>query len=706
MHPSTSGDGADAAAKHEGPDERAGERQSPEAEGSAQYHGPSSRHSSRPPSRGASSGVLVPAQMQSGGKAGAVSSDKGARHQGHPPATSSGWTGTASEQFSTGEYGQQVLGSGQVSPQGEPSEGVFVDVRAESMSSLDGTQNSGSLYTANSVLSLAQTAAADAASSARASSGPIGTGQAAGAGGGAGAQPAGSSRMAQLHTVHSLNDDGMREYASERIEHAATAMEIVSGALRQPGNAWAQGAPIIEWGPAGGQALAPEEQVALPGGGMPVGIHLHRGVMHGDAFPVRQVDGITLTRYAYSQAADMMGAFGRGSDMHLQGVSVYSGSRMAPYMRGADGGNNMRRAGDGGHGYGRGKHKFGGRGNKLRSNSAGPYGGGRSGQHRYHSHRAHPHPVAHGGGGYNGAYGGHHQHTHSGSHSEGGSNGRLDEHDRPRSVPDVDPRFKLDNAAQFPALEGGSPRSGAPGAAAAAWPPAKDRGTQAYGSASPPATEAFANDAGPRLPVAPDAPALGGSGPPGGVASGRSSSSAAPAGAAGPHEHAPPRAWSETGSGGGAWVATAAPGATAGRGRHAPPAPPAGSGARTGPSSWSEVASSQPTGHPGRHTRSGSIGNVNGFSIESATRTWQSAVGRGGYGRGAGRRAGVHAHTGVHAHAGPHAHAHTAVGPVPRRGRSVDDDRNNTPESPGQGRGDSSKAPEGRPVGLVHVREH
>lgn len=748
----------------------------------------SSRHSSRPPSRVPSSNMLVavpaapPVQMglQDPNHRTPASVGTGVSHAWLATPSSDGHPHTHSD------YSQQHgwTGSGQVSPHaGDTPESVFVDAHAESLSSLDGTQNSGSLYTANSVLSVKGGVSIDVVGGARPASGPLSAGSSAGPGGPPPQASGSSSRMLPLHTVHSLNDNGMREYASERIEHAATAMEIVSGALRQPGNAWAQGAPsILDFGPGGrptipGRAVSQGEGVALANTAAPVGVHLHSGMVHAthathEGFPAREVHGeaVQLARYPYvGQATDVMGCFGRGSDVGSSGPGGSGfggnggGQRSGPYHRN-EGGQNMRRSGDhggpqggggyggggGGYGSGRGKQKYvGGRGNKMRSNSAGPYsggggrgGGGRDGgggphqhQHRYppaynksNHHSGHNTYMNNGGMGQQ-HHGSMHSSRHSATSGHIGSDGRMDSQERTRSEADVDPRLKLDNAAQFPALEGGaaSPRAAAAVAAAAHWP-AKDRSTGPYSGASPPATQgsysgpsasAMSSSEDPAAIVAAAAIEAAVNNAAGAAAAGPAAVSAT--GASGSDHsqaqsgslpaststqdtmlHPPTRAWSETGGGTGAWIG----GCSGGRGSRQG----AGSASnvttpRAGPSSWSEVASSPATGTAaGRHNRNPSLGNTTGFPMEPiAPRAWHAGSGRvgGGYGgrSGGGRRpvgGGMH-HSGGPHHSMPH-----------RRGRSVDDDRNSNLEGMHSGssaRSDGKAAQPPRPVGVVNIRE-
>jgi hypothetical protein len=318
---------------------------------------------------------------------------------------------------------------------------------------------------------------------------------------------------------------------------------------------------------------------------------------------------------------------------------------------------------------------------------------------------------------HNGASGQHHHgsahsSTHGSRHSGASghiSDGRLDSQERTRSDPDVDPRLKLDNAAQFPALEGGnvSPRPAGAAAGAAQWP-AKDRASGPYNVASPPATQTSLPEAlSAAMPSIEDPGATAAESVAGeaavsttAVASAGPAAVSAASGERGPAPPAalveapvhnsgqdpvpPTRAWSETGGGTGAWLGGSVAGLGSGRGGKQGAS--TGTTPRTGPSSWSEVASFPATGAvAGRHNRNASLGSSSGFPMDPALpRAWHAGPGRmGGFHQGGQHHAMLH-----------------------RRGRSVDDDRNSSTEGMhNAGRGDGKAPQPPRPVGVVNVRE-
>eukprot|EP00892_Ulva_mutabilis_P011558 jgi/Ulvmu1/8775/UM048_0030.1 len=626
---------------------------------------PQARPSSRPLSQRASNATLGGAAPDT-----LRHSNHGSRVWGHPQ----------SEQgmSSTAEFASAAAWStGPGSPHGDTSSGLFMDARQDSLASSqdDLTQHSGSLYTAASTLSQFVQAVSvsgsggapqsDLANTPRSAAGP------------------GPGRDTLLRSVHSLTETTSRQHAQHDSQHGAaerpaTPMEIVSGALLKP-NAWAAGAPPWErGGEAGpvGHAHIPASSVGMGLPMQPTEAYFHPHPHGGDSYDLTQ-----------SQFAG-----NRGSDVSSRGS--YGGRSAQPHHGDRSGhthhGDSMGRGGySGADGPGRGRYKSGRGGSKTRSSSAGSYGGGREGG---------------GGRGHRNGGRGPYQHVHE-RHAQAGPMG-SERNAAPRShVADnadtgrggaaaaaaavaaagaekpsqADPRLLLDNAQQFPALDGGSvtsPRAAVAASAAAQWP-AKDR-LAAIPPAAPERTTA--------------ASVAGSTTSGGGGASGRLMSDATQAAAAPPVEPPanPPlqRAWSDQpkerfGVGGARSAAEVVgrslhpynAGGDAGRpGRHG--APPA----RKSVSSWSEVAQSPAVAGMPRGARCGSNGGGGGAytppapaSDSGPVRQWHMPGGRGGpYGRsgGGGRRG---AYNGSN-HGYPSAYGSNRVshtgGPPPRRGRS------------------------------------
>lgn len=594
-------------------------------------HAPSGRPHSRPLSRRTSNATLAGAAPDT------------LRHNGHGSRT---W-GQPSETSSHAEFVSTAAWSAAPgSPNGDTSSTLYVDARQDScQSSQDGlTQHSGSLYTATSALSQfvqgssVNGALSDAAYTPRSSAAASAMAALTAAG-------AGTSREALLRTVNAQPEGGPRSYVPPEAlsgpqqgmppgepERTATAMEIVSGALAKP-HAWAAGASAWEHGGEGGPSGQGHNGVAM-------GQTTHQpDIQHHPQY--RGIDQyVDLTR-------NMTGTRGgHGGRLGHQGDAMGGGGRI----------------GYGGDGPGRGGRHKSGRGHKMRSNSTGSFGGGRDGgtSNGGRGHRqgrgAQQHTERQVSGGHTGNDRGAAPRAHPVQASDAGrGNDAAVTPAAAAAAAAPDPRLLLDNAQQFPALDGGSaasPRAVTAAAAAAQWP-AKDRLAAVPAAAAEPPAAPAANGA--------HRPARrgGSSG-----ASGRLVAEAAPP--APPTAAVPPlsRAWSDQtkerlGSRSGAEVRSREPlpahaEADTGSGSRHVAAP-----ARKSSSSWSEVAQTPaisgvaPAAGRGGGTRgsggASSAGGASGGSYgvpapasdNTPLRQWHMASGRtgsGAYGRMAGGR--------------------------------------------------------------------
>lgn len=592
------------------------------------------------------------------------------RHNGHGSRT---W-GQPSETSSHAEFVSTAAWSAAPgSPNGDTSSALYVDARQDSCQSSqdDLTQHSGSLYTATSALSQfvqgssVSGAPSDAAYTPRSNAAASAMAALTAAG-------AGTSREALLRTVNGQPDGGPRPYMLPEAlsgpqhamplgepERSATAMEIVSGALAKP-NAWAAGAPAWERGGEGG----PGGQGHLPTGAVTMGPPMQQPDVHYHP-QYRGIDQYELTRNMSGNRG------GHGGRLGHHGDAMGGGGRI----------------GYGGDGPGRGGRHKSGRGHKMRSNSTGSFGGGRDSG------------AGNGGRGHRHGRGGHQQTERQGPGGNTGNDRGAAPRAQPIQAPDAgrgngaavtpaaaaaaappDPRLLLDNAQQFPALDGGSaasPRAVTAAAAAAQWP-AKDRLAAVPAAAAEP-------PAAPAASEARRAARRGGSS----GASGRLVPEAAPPAHPPPAElpSGPPlsRAWSDQakerfGSRSGAEVRSRGPPphASADSGsRHA------GAPARKSSSSWSEVAQTPaimgvaPAGRGGG-TRGVGGGGSGGYGVpapasdNTPVRPWHMPSGRSGMGShgrvGAGRRGGFVGPQQPY----PAAYATSRPSGALRRGRSVE----------------------------------